>query len=195
VVVAPPNYGPNQKSVRTMWDLMRDLAYSQRFLTRPARPSFRRDIAPIFERLSRLQWVNQGFATWYGSGSALDLGTPGWMARLADPGKGNAELRRQLANQFRVFERDSWSPAPWPWIYGDAMSLPMPETPRAFTELTATQLGFLDQWAAGDFDADCGEAAAAPHGLEAVPVALQPETLDQAALELCLAAPSIRAAR
>ncbi len=26
VVVAPPNYGPQRKSVRTMWDLMRDVA-------------------------------------------------------------------------------------------------------------------------------------------------------------------------
>ncbi len=187
LVVAPPNYGPCQKSVRTMWDLMRDLAYGQRFLTTPARPSFRRDIAPIFARLSRLQWVNQGFATWYGSGAAFDFGTAEWMARLADPGEGNEELRRQLANQFRVFDRDAWSPAPWPWIYGDAMNVPMPKTPRAFTALTATQLGFLGQWAAGDFDADYQPADAAPHDLEAVPVALQPEMLDQAALEFCLA--------
>ena len=61
-----------------------------------------------------------------------------WMARLADPGKGNEELRRQLANQFRVFDaRIPESPAPWPWIYGDAMNLPMPETPRAFTDADA----------------------------------------------------------
>lgn len=54
IVVAPPNYAPQQKSVRTMWDLMRDLAYQQRFLTKPKQPSFQRDIRPIFERMSRL---------------------------------------------------------------------------------------------------------------------------------------------
>ena len=62
VVVAPPNYAPLQKSVRTMWDLMRDVAISAGMLPKPARPSFERDIRPIFERLARLQWVNAGFA-------------------------------------------------------------------------------------------------------------------------------------
>src|SRR4051812_14182090 len=40
MIVAPPNYGPMQKSVRTMWDLMRDLAISSKKIPRPARPSF-----------------------------------------------------------------------------------------------------------------------------------------------------------
>ena len=49
VVVAPPNYAPQQKSVRTMWDLMRDVAITAGMLTKPARPSFEHDIRPIFE--------------------------------------------------------------------------------------------------------------------------------------------------
>jgi len=64
VVVAPPNYAPLQKSVRTMWDLMRDVANSTPRLkpTDPPRASFERDIRPLFERLAGLQWVNEGFA-------------------------------------------------------------------------------------------------------------------------------------
>jgi hypothetical protein len=40
VLVAPPNYGPQRKSVRTMWDLMRDTAINAGMLKRPTQPSF-----------------------------------------------------------------------------------------------------------------------------------------------------------
>jgi hypothetical protein len=56
VVVAPPNYGPCRKSVRTMWDLMRDLAVQNGWLAKPKHPSFTNDILPIFQRLAGLQW-------------------------------------------------------------------------------------------------------------------------------------------
>ena len=46
VVVAPPNFAPLQKSVRTMWDLMRDLAIGAKTLPAPALPSFNDDIRP-----------------------------------------------------------------------------------------------------------------------------------------------------
>src|ERR1043166_3712781 len=65
VIVGPPNYAPNQKSVRTMWDVMRDVAISANMLTKPARPSFDQDIRPLFERMSNLQWVNAGLPTFW----------------------------------------------------------------------------------------------------------------------------------
>jgi hypothetical protein len=69
IVVAPPNYGPLQKSVRTMRDLIRDVATIAGTLPQPVRPSFDRESRPIFERLSRLQWVNAGFAAAFGWGA------------------------------------------------------------------------------------------------------------------------------
>jgi hypothetical protein len=42
VIVAPPNYAPQQKSVRTMWDLMRDVAISSQKLPNPDLPSIGR---------------------------------------------------------------------------------------------------------------------------------------------------------
>ena len=66
VVVAPPDYGPQRKSVRTMWDLMRDVAITAGMLTSPARPSFTNDILPVFQRVAGLQWVNAGFAAGFG---------------------------------------------------------------------------------------------------------------------------------
>lgn len=187
VVVAPPNYGPMQKSVRTMWDLMRDVAIQANLLPSPGRPSFEADIRPLFERMSRLQWVNAGFAGGFGWGALLDFSQPEMMAKLASPSPDTRELRRTVANHFRVFERDSWSPTPWPWVYGDAMNIPPAETPRQHAELTGTQLRFLRQWADGDFEADYDPDREPPRTIDAVPIGDQPATLDKASLEHCLA--------
>lgn len=187
VVVAPPNYGPQQKSVRTMWDLMRDLFVGQGSLIAPARPSFQSDIRPIFERLSRLQWVNAGFAAAFGWGGSTPFSDADWMGRLASPSDITREWRRTLFNQFREFTRDAWAPSPWPWLYGDAMSIPPAETPRQNAALSDLQLRFLKQWADGDFIADYDPTAVSPQTLDEVPLAEQPQTLIRAAMEFCLA--------
>jgi L-lysine epsilon oxidase-like protein len=187
VVVAPPNYGPMQKSVRTMWDLMRDVAISAGKLARPPKPSFERDIRPLFERMSRLQWVNAGFAAAFGWKGPQDFSQPEWLERLSRPDDATKELRRTIANHFRVFERDSWSPTPWPWVYGDAMNIPPAQTPRQHATLTDTQLLFVKQWADGDFDADYEPDPKPPRRIDEVPVAEQPDVLTRASLEDCLA--------
>lgn len=187
VVVAPPNYAPSQKSVRTMWDLMRDLAIKDKKLSVPNIPSFEYDIRPILTRLSKLQWVNEGFAGAFGWGTDHDFEDPDRLARLSDSGPASADLRASVAGNFRRFERDAWSPVPWPWNYGDAMNVPTPQTPRAFTALTDTQLSMLNQWAQGDFVADYDPARRAARRIEDIPVPAQPPMLDRAALEFCLA--------
>jgi len=187
VVVAPPNYGPLQKSVRTMWDLMRDLAVDNLGLKAPAKPSFANDILPIFQRLSRLQWVNEGFAGTFGWGNVNNFETAATVARLGSTAARDTDFRQSLVNQFRVFERDAWSPVPWPFMYGDAMNVPTPKTPRAFTSLTTLQLKMLNQWAAGDFDSDYDPKKTLPPTIDDVPLNDQPATLDRAALDFCLA--------
>jgi L-Lysine epsilon oxidase N-terminal len=94
VVVAPPNYAPQQKSVRTMWDVMRDVAISAGMLPKPVRPSFERDIRPIFERVAKLQWVNAGFAAAFGWGAANDFSSPEQLEKLA---RATPMLRRRCA--------------------------------------------------------------------------------------------------
>ena len=187
VVVAPPNYGPMRKSVRTMWDLMRDVAIKAGTLARPGRPSFARDIQPIFERLNGLQWVNAGFAAEFGWKGAIDLTSPERLAQLADTGPATKEIRKVVANAFRRFALDSWSPKPWPWLYGDAMAIPPAPTPRQNAALTDTQLTMLDQWAQGDFEADYDPDRKPLHQIEDAPVAEQGDILTRAALEFCLA--------
>lgn len=187
VVVAPPNYGPQRQSVRTMWDLMRDVAIGARMLPMPARPSFTFDILPIFARMAGLQWVNAGFASGFGWKGATDLTSPEALSRLSDAGSANAELRRVIANQFRDAAVDSFSPKPWPWLYGDAMNVPPAATPRQNTALCATQRSMLVQWSAGDFIEDYDPQRCAPASLDQVPLAEQGDTLTRAALDFVLA--------
>ncbi len=186
LVVAPPNYGPQQKSVRTMWDLMRDVAISAGTLARPERPSFTHDIYPVFERMSGLQWVNAGFAAAFGWKGPYDFNAPEWIARLNDRSLAGIEWRRVLKNNFRHFDVDSWSPVPWPWVYGDAMNIPPAETPRQHTALTDTQLAMLDQWVEGTFDDDWGKVPLYTD-FDQVPLEEQGDMLTRAALEFCLA--------
>lgn len=187
VVVGPPNYAPMQKSVRTMWDLLRDVAINAKLLPKPLRPSFDNDIRPLFERLSRLQWVNAGFAAAFGWKAPNDFTRPEWMARLANPTPDEKEMRRTIANHFRDYNRDSWSPTPWPWNYGDAMNIPPAETPRQNVALTNTQLWFLQQWTNGNFEPDYDPQRQPPRTIEEVPITEQGAMLDRASLDHCLA--------
>jgi len=186
VVTAPPNYGPQQKSVRTLYDLMTDVAIRAGMLERPSTVLFGRDIQPIFERLTDLQWVNAGFAAGFGYGTCHDFRRESALETLRSPDPDQKEIRQQLANAFRVFARDSWAPMPWPWIYGDAMNVPPAHLPEQHAALTDTQLDMLQQWAAGDFDPGVDPIGQAGR-LEDLAVALQPHSLDRAAMEFCLA--------
>jgi L-Lysine epsilon oxidase N-terminal/L-lysine epsilon oxidase C-terminal domain len=186
VAVAPPNYAPDVLTVRTMYDLLYDACVEQGWLPYPDRVSFTRHVQPILHRLSVLQWVNHGFATQFGWGGRNDFLDREYLVRLASNQSQYAELRRQVYTMFRDLDRDGQSPVPWPWIYGDSMSLP-PISARQHLALSPTQYRLLERWADGDFDADLDLSARPPRSLDAVPLADQPATLDEAALTLCLA--------
>jgi L-Lysine epsilon oxidase N-terminal/L-lysine epsilon oxidase C-terminal domain len=187
VVVAPPNYGPQQKSVRTMYALMTDVAIQAGQLPAPTKPSFQHDLLPIFRALCDLQWMNAGFAAGFGYGMPQHLLSADYLRKLSMPGETYAELRRTVANAFRNPDDGDVSMKPWPWVYGDAMDVPMPPIARAMTALTTTQLAMLERWARGDFIADYDPAFISPGSIDEVPLTEQPAMLDRAALEFCLA--------
>lgn len=186
VVVAPPNYAPDVVGVRTMYDLLYDAYVRCGWLAFPRPVSFSRHILPVLQRLTGLQWVNHGFAARFGFGGSEHFLEPGYLERLSSPLPEHAELRRQVWAAFRQWQRDGESPVPWPWLYGDSMSLP-PVSERQHTMLTETQLSLLERWAAGEFEADLDPDALPPRAIEEVPLSEQPATLDRAALTFCLA--------
>ena len=192
VVTAPPNYAPDVLGVRTAYDLLRDLYVGAGWLERPGVPSFRREVYPILQRLSGLQWVNRGFAAQFGRGGPHDFADPDYVARLArDPAADGydlfAELRRQVLLSFRPPDPADGNQLPWPWIYGDAMEVPAVESPRQNAAISETQYDILQAWASGQFVADWTPSIDAPRSIDDLPLHERPAMLDRAALEYCLA--------
>lgn len=193
VICGPPDYAPMQKSVRTMWDLMRDVAVNDGMLKRPVRPSFTKDILPIFERMTNLQWVNAGFAAAFGWGGQFDYTTLEWIKKLNDPSSANMEMRRTISNNFRRYDvPGATAPQLWPWLYGDAISIPSMGSDRQHSTLSHLQLAFIDQWVKGDFDADFVDMTGCPHvpppvTLDSLPIEEQPDMMTKAAMDFCLA--------
>ncbi|MBB4635044.1 LodA/GoxA family CTQ-dependent oxidase [Longimicrobium terrae] len=193
VVTAPPNYAPEVVAIRTLYDLLVNLYVQNSWMESPARPSFTNDVYPILQRFNNLQWVNQGFATQFGSGGPTDFTNPVHVARLArDPQAGGydtwAELRRQVFNAFRPPVPTDDNPTPWPWEYGDADGPPSPpDAPGQYLSLSPTQYHWLQQWADGQFTADWPESGKPVRDIGTLPVAEQPAMLDRAALHFCLA--------
>lgn len=202
VVVAPPNYAPDLKSMVTLHDILAN-TYTGQWWQQKARPSFTNDIYPILERFSASQWVNKGFAAQFGWKGPNYF--PDQVAVLSAPGDEFAAQRRILFNQFRYPRRFNGkirltapdntglsagvSIGEWPQYYGDATALSNP-TIDAYMGVTELQYQYLWQWAIGDFDADwTGSPAAGPTAIDQVPVQDQPAMLDRAAMEFCLGGP------
>lgn len=189
VICAPPDYAPMQKSVRTMWDLMRSIAVEAKMMDAPEKPSFTKDILPIFERMTNLQWVNAGFAAAFGWGGQFNYTSLEWVNKLNDTSRANLEMRRTISNNFRRFEvSGAEAPQLWPWMYGDAVAIPTQGSVRQHSTLSKLQLRFLDQWVEGDFEGDFkGFPKGRPKPIDRYPVSEQPDMLTKAAMDFCLA--------
>lgn len=201
VVVAPPNYAPDLKSIRTMFDLLVDVPLGAPTLLDPAGGvvdpgdvSFSKHILPIFERMSQLQWVNGGFASHFGWGGVQEFLRPDYLARLSslpDPmtdalgSRYHTELRTQIFNCFRNYSNNNGSRSLWPWVYGDSMDVDGSQ--HLDSALSNLQLARLRKWANGEFLPDYDAKAKRPGALSEVPVPDQPAALTEAALSYCLA--------
>lgn len=197
VVCAPPNYAPDVISVQTLYDVIYDTLQSA-YIPPRLKPSFAQDILPLLQQFSHNQWVNQGFYVGFGYGQPYDFTNPELIRKLGTlttDAQGNVtddfrEYRRQIFNYFRPpyhpSANQAMEPELWPWMYGDNMNLP-PTTPNAYLSVTNTLYTYLQQWAAGNFEADWEPEAKQPESLEDLwdPQA-QADMLTKAALWYCL---------
>lgn len=190
VVVGPPNYAPDVISVQTMYDVMYD-AFNGPWLKAVKKPSFTGHILPILRQFCDSQWVNFGFYVQFGWGGPNDFMRPNYLHKLSTITEGDiyAEARLQLFNIFRDPAATTLDVDAWPQMYGDAMTR-VPTGPRALMALTATQYGYLQQWAAGNFVPDWDpDAPPPPQELGEVELPDRPAMLDKAALHFCLGGP------
>jgi hypothetical protein len=193
IVVGPPNFAPALKTTRTFYDLLFDRMVNWGLLAPPPQPSFQRHIRPIFERLSGLQWVNRGFASWFGEGAPFHVDE--LLPRLADKSEGNSEFRTRIYRQFRNPGGRQLGDSLWPQFYGDALDSltsvspqnPDPSTavPYGLASLSVLQLQWLQMWARGLFLSDPAPPSA--KSLDEVALKEQPTASDEAALAFCLA--------
>jgi hypothetical protein len=193
VVVTPPNFAPGLLGVVTMDDAVRETFEDQGWIAPPDKTSFTRDVWPIFDRLSGLQWVNHGLFVLHGFGSPLDARDPHVIARLCDRSPENAPWREAALSLFRIAGAGGDLDAPkLPQIYGDGVDTlfgPPPADALALLALTRTQYGHLRRWAAGEFADDWPGSVPAPPDFASLTPAEQVAHLERAGLHDCLGGP------
>lgn len=181
VVVAQPDFSPNTVGWRTLYDLMTDTYHANGWLAPPERPSFSRDVLPIFQRLSGLQWVNKGFATLFGQGAPFDFNNPLLLAKLSRTDETFNHLRQAVFNAFRGANNAVHEPRTWPWLYGDTFGADQ-ESAHDHLAPSPYRSQLLKRWVKGEFHADWTPDHKPPAHLDDVNLADQPAMLDQAAL-------------
>ena len=189
-VIAPPNYAPEIIGWRSMLDLLEEVWQDAGWMAAPDTVSFTRDIYPLLGRLSDLQWVNQGFISFFGQGAPLDFKDEAFIKKIAtvhEPGDIYKQLRQELFTMFRPISGDGVSLRSQPWIYGDAFGTLPASDPLNGLPLWPAAAEKMRKWVAGDFDADWGKVPAGPTSIDKVALADQPEMLDKTPLHFCLA--------
>ncbi|WP_181389867.1 LodA/GoxA family CTQ-dependent oxidase [Leucothrix pacifica] len=200
VVSAPPNYAPDLVSWRTMDDLMRRVMMQAGIIPLPQQVSFTRDIQPVLQRLSQLQWVNKGFLSLFGAGSPMNFADPELLKRLSKVPESRAypdpyqNLRRSVYHYFRSANGNDLDRTAYPPLYGDTFGY-TDDSAVASTDVAAhTYLRVPDwfehnlkSWVEGRFVDDYHTDSADKDSLEETDLQQRPEMLDRAALHFCLA--------
>jgi hypothetical protein len=182
VIVGPPNYAPDMISWRTAYEMLKDCFIEQKMLPRPTRTSFYKDVLPLLQRLTKLQWVNKGFALEFGKGGKYDFEDPAVIAKLADPAQN--EFRKQVYRSFRMPDTNVRDWKLWPMMYGDGHGS-FNDGPNNYFIISGMHGVHIKRWLEGQFDVEPVPKKA--RRLSDVPLSEQPAMLDQAALHFCLA--------
>lgn len=186
VIVAPPKYAPNIQNITTLYDVAFESAVENRWLELPNKPSFTKDIYPIFRRVMDLQWLNKGVLRSHRFNERLDFLRV--IDQLADNSSKSTELRNEFFIQVRnpnltgeeaIKQANNKFMPPMSGDGGDAKE----NRPETWLKVTKTQYYFLEQWNQGNFEADWNGPPIELR-LEDIPVEEQPKIIDKTALSL-----------
>lgn len=190
VVTAPPNFAPDVIGWRTMYDCITNIYIEAGRADFPETVSFTKDVYPILQRMTGLQWVNKGFDAMFGYDGPMNMEDPILIEKLSSKHEAYQELRRTILNSFRGETVIGPNRGPWPWIYGDAYGDDkFANSPRVNLMLPDVQYQILRLWVDGKFENDwetCAEQSKKKQ-IEDVDLADQPAMLDRASLHYCLA--------
>ncbi len=206
VVVAPPNYGTDILSFRTMYDVAREtMIYAGRLEPDPV-TSFTKHILPYLQRLTNLQWVNAGFFhTFARAGTCYDgvdrtvydFTDTAYLSQLADASDSAKPVRQTVFDFFHspYLPSNDTDNLPqktgkmlWPPLYGDTMhSAVMAET-TDMLPVTPDLYRHLTNWRDGNFINDYVPSAFPPDAVDlaSIPISQQPALLDEGPLTYCL---------
>lgn len=188
VICTSPNYAPGVGSgIVTAHDAALSAVVTAGRVSRSTTDLYR-DVLPILERLSDMQWVNAGYLTRYGFGADDDWTSPEMQRMIADASPANRDFRRRVAALFRNPDFSEAQPALEPQMYGDRVTMPPNLVePRQWTAITPLQFAHLQRWAEGRFTAKASTRAIRDAtALDDIPLAQRPTALDRASLDGCL---------
>ena len=187
VIVAPPKFAPHHVNIITLYEVMAEAAGQKP----PAKPSFSRDIYPIFNRIAGYQWVNKMALRGHGPLKRGNFREPSIITQLADNTAAQSSYRKSVFARIRNPRQKSVAEANYyfmPLLSGDEGDATVGD-PATWFYLLESQYAMLEQWAGGNFDSDWDPKAAPPPLFEQIALADQPASLTRAALEYCVGGP------
>ncbi|MER8470461.1 LodA/GoxA family CTQ-dependent oxidase [Mesorhizobium sp. M1328] len=192
IASAPPNYAPDIKSWRTLYDLLIDLYIDAGWLPRNPAISFTEDVYPMLARMSGLQWVNKAFAAVFGHNAPFDFLDKDRIDQINQLHGGTPvdvykPLRMAIFKIFREQTAHASDPAAWPWLYGDSYGTSPEDDPYRNLALGGERLRSMKSWSEGNFIADWGKRPSPPSTIDRYELDDQPDTLDRAMLDFCAA--------
>ena len=184
VVVAPPKFAPGVRPIVSTYDLVLQVASQLDPGYVPTRPSFQEHIYPLLETFALNQWVNAGFSRDFGWQADDNPIGPENLAQLNDNSEANRPLRDAVLLRFRRADYTTRNRDDWPPYFGDGFGISM--STRQWLAVTELQYGWLEQWAAGNFEPDAQAKGSTPERIKDLPLHQQPGALDRAPLEECI---------
>lgn len=197
VFIGPPDYAPGLIPFRSMYDMIKHSAMDAGKILPEEKTSYAKDILPLLQRLSNLQWANLGFAQTFGPGGSFPL---------------DADLINELskpendAKRFKVYERfrspddesvENGDKMKWPQLYGDGYAAEYPSGKGDLLAVDKQNYKHLENFVSAKFNDDMtsnnyvnGTSFPDPcydKPVDELPIAEQPAILDKGPLSYCLA--------
>ncbi len=163
VIVTPPDFAPAVTNLVTLYDIAKEVAIENGWIKKTDIPSFKDDIFPIFDRTSKLQWVQERVLRAHGANPIMGYDFQEMMTILST--KSNDD--RYIKERIKIFEIlrnpsvkkiEEANGQYMPYLSGDNGDLTS-GVPDTWFTITKTQYEMMKKWKAGQFFDDLRDEA------------------------------------